>query len=66
VRVTGVAGLQEDPEREQFESAFPDLSGEVGFEAVRHEVVRCGANELTEFLLGFHLRALFHHDEPSS
>ncbi|KAK1923949.1 clathrin light chain [Papiliotrema laurentii] len=33
VRVTGVAGLQEDPEREQFESAFPDLSGEVGFEA---------------------------------
>ncbi|ODO08341.1 clathrin light chain [Cryptococcus wingfieldii CBS 7118] len=33
VRVTGTAGLGEDPDREQFESAFPDLSGETGGEA---------------------------------
>jgi hypothetical protein len=35
VRVTGVQGSGEDEEREQFESAFPDLSGEVPYEAVR-------------------------------
>ena len=35
VRVTGVAGTGEDEEREKFESAFPDLSGEVPYEAVR-------------------------------
>lgn len=29
VRVTGNVGLGEDPEREQFESAFPDLSSDV-------------------------------------
>ena len=29
VRVTGVAGTDQDPEREQFESQFPDLSSEV-------------------------------------
>ena len=34
VRVTGVAGTGEDEDRAQFESAFPDLSSEVGYEAV--------------------------------
>jgi hypothetical protein len=34
VRVTGFAGLGEDEDREKFESAFPDLSGEVPQEAV--------------------------------
>lgn len=29
VRVTGTAGLGEDPDREKFESEFPDISGEV-------------------------------------
>ncbi|WVQ67437.1 uncharacterized protein L199_005635 [Kwoniella botswanensis] len=33
VRVTGVAGTGEDEDRAQFESQFPDLSGEVGYEA---------------------------------
>lgn len=33
VRVTGVAGTGEDADREKFESAFPDLSGEVGYDA---------------------------------
>ncbi|WWD16974.1 hypothetical protein CI109_101408 [Kwoniella shandongensis] len=33
VRVTGVSGTGEDQDREQFESQFPDLSGEVGYEA---------------------------------
>jgi len=33
IRVTGVEGTGEDPEREQFESAFPDLTGEVPYEA---------------------------------
>jgi len=32
--VTGVAGTGQDEEREKFESAFPDLSGEVGSDAV--------------------------------
>lgn len=35
VRVTGHAGLGEDEDREKFESAFPDLSGEVPQEVVR-------------------------------
>lgn len=34
IRVTGVAGTGQDEEREKFESAFPDLSGEVGSDAV--------------------------------
>lgn len=34
VRVTGVSGTGEDEDRAQFESAFPDLSSEVGYEAV--------------------------------
>lgn len=34
VRVTGVAGTGEDEDRAQFESAFPDLSEEVGYQAV--------------------------------
>lgn len=34
VRVTGAAGLGEDEDREKFESSFPDLSGEVGYESV--------------------------------
>lgn len=29
VRVTGYGGLEGDEDREKFESAFPDLSGEV-------------------------------------
>ncbi|WVQ80138.1 hypothetical protein IAT38_002240 [Cryptococcus sp. DSM 104549] len=33
VRVTGVAGTGEDEERDKFESAFPDLTGEVGHDA---------------------------------
>ncbi|EIW70333.1 clathrin light chain [Tremella mesenterica] len=33
VRVTGVGGTGEDTEREKFESAFPDLTDEVPFEA---------------------------------
>lgn len=33
VRVTGAAGLGEDEDREKFESSFPDLSGEVGYES---------------------------------
>ncbi|ORY26350.1 clathrin light chain [Naematelia encephala] len=33
VRVTGVAGTGEDADREHFESAFPDLTSEVPFEA---------------------------------
>ncbi|KAK8864712.1 hypothetical protein IAR55_001966 [Kwoniella newhampshirensis] len=33
VRVTGVSGTGEDEDRENFESQFPDLSGEVGYEA---------------------------------
>lgn len=35
VRVTGYGGSGEDEDREKFESAFPDLSGEVPQEAVR-------------------------------
>lgn len=34
VRVTGAAGTGEDEEMAQFESAFPDLSGEVPYEQV--------------------------------
>lgn len=34
VRVTGAAGLGEDEDMEKFESSFPDLSGEIGGEAV--------------------------------
>lgn len=34
IRVTGVAGTGQDEEREKFESAFPDLSGEMGSDAV--------------------------------
>lgn len=34
VRVTGASGLGEDEDMEKFESAFPDLSGEVSREAV--------------------------------
>jgi hypothetical protein len=34
VRITGVAGAGQDAEREKFESAFPDLSGEVGYDEV--------------------------------
>ena len=34
VRVTGAAGMGEDEDMEKFESAFPDLSGEVGYDAV--------------------------------
>lgn len=33
VRVTGFAGAGKDEDMEQFESSFPDLSGEVGYEA---------------------------------
>lgn len=33
--MTGFAGTGEDEDREKFESAFPDLSGEVPQEAVR-------------------------------
>ncbi|WVR06747.1 hypothetical protein IAU60_003782 [Kwoniella sp. DSM 27419] len=33
VRVTGVAGTGEDEDRAQFESQFPDIGGEVGYEA---------------------------------
>lgn len=34
VRVTGYAGAGKDEDMAQFESSFPDLSGEVGYEAV--------------------------------
>jgi hypothetical protein len=34
VRVTGFGGLEGDEDREKFESAFPDLSGEVPNEQV--------------------------------
>jgi len=37
VRVTGFAGLGEDEDREKFESAFPDLSGEVPQQEVSQE-----------------------------
>ncbi|WWC69865.1 uncharacterized protein I206_103808 [Kwoniella pini CBS 10737] len=33
IRVTGVSGTGEDEDRAQFENQFPDLSGEVGYEA---------------------------------
>ncbi|KAK4688201.1 hypothetical protein P7C73_g1900, partial [Tremellales sp. Uapishka_1] len=33
VRVTGVSGTGEDDDREKFESAFPDLTGEVQYDA---------------------------------
>lgn len=42
VRVTGVSGTGDDIEREQFESAFPDLSGEVPYEAVSLILERYG------------------------
>ena len=32
--MTGVAGTGEDEEREKFESSFPDLSDEAGYEVV--------------------------------
>jgi len=34
VRVTGFGGMEGDEDREKFESAFPDLSGEVPQEQV--------------------------------
>jgi len=34
VRVTGMGGTGEDEDMEKFESAFPDLSGEVDYQAV--------------------------------
>jgi hypothetical protein len=41
VRVTGFGGLEGDEDREKFESAFPDLSGEVPQEQVS-QAVRAG------------------------
>jgi len=37
VRVTGFAGMEGDEDREKFESAFPDLSGEVPQEQVSQQ-----------------------------
>jgi len=37
VRVTGFGGMEGDEDREKFESAFPDLSGEVPQEQVSRE-----------------------------
>ena len=63
IRVTGVAGTGEDEDRAQFESAFPDLSGEVGYEAVS-DLSWSTSHELTTFL-DIHLSRTF-HISPSS
>ena len=45
VRVTGFGGLEGDEDREKFESAFPDLSGEVPQEQVSQAVRAKDPNE---------------------
>jgi hypothetical protein len=48
VRVTGFEGMGEDEDREKFESAFPDLSGEVPQEQVSRSSERSERERLGE------------------